>query len=290
MPHARVVIDRASGDVVVWAQDLGEDGTVVEEYDDTPDDFGRVAAQTARQVIAQRLRDADRGPATSASSPARRATSSPASSRPTPRPASAASCIVDIGKLEAVLPMAEQVPGEDYEHGTRLKFLVVGVARGGARPVGDGEPHPPGPGHQAVRARGAGTGGRQHRDHRRGPRGGAPQQDRRAQPSRGTRCQGRVHRPDGPAGAQRGRRTGRREDRHHRLGGGPGRRSSATRCRPPAPSGPGSSTRRPRPSGSSCRTTSSRWRSAARARTPGSPRGSPAGASTSTPTPRTRRR
>src|SRR5947199_7494629 len=59
MPHARVAIDRKTGDVVVWAQDLGEDGAVVEEYDDTPTDFGRVAAMTARQVILQRLRDAE---------------------------------------------------------------------------------------------------------------------------------------------------------------------------------------------------------------------------------------
>src|SRR3978361_120869 len=59
MPHARVVIDRKSGDVVVWAQDLDAEGNLVEEYDDTPTDFGRVAAMTARQVIVQRLRDAE---------------------------------------------------------------------------------------------------------------------------------------------------------------------------------------------------------------------------------------
>ena len=38
--------------------------------------------------------------------------------------------IVDIGKIEAILPSAEQVPGEEYTHGTRLKCLVVGVSRG----------------------------------------------------------------------------------------------------------------------------------------------------------------
>ena len=59
MPHARVAIDRKSGEVIVWAQDFGPDGELVEEYDDTPTDFGRVAAMTARQVILQRLRDAE---------------------------------------------------------------------------------------------------------------------------------------------------------------------------------------------------------------------------------------
>src|SRR5206468_6129985 len=59
MPHARVVIDRKTGEVVVWAQELDADGSLIEEFDDTPTDFGRVAATTARQVILQRLRDAE---------------------------------------------------------------------------------------------------------------------------------------------------------------------------------------------------------------------------------------
>ena len=59
MPHARVVIERKSGEITVWAQDFGADGQLIEEYDDTPTDFGRVAAMTARQVILQRLRDAE---------------------------------------------------------------------------------------------------------------------------------------------------------------------------------------------------------------------------------------
>lgn len=59
MPHARVSIDRRSGDVTVWAQEIDANGDIEEEYDDTPTDFGRVAAMTARQVILQRLRDAE---------------------------------------------------------------------------------------------------------------------------------------------------------------------------------------------------------------------------------------
>ena len=53
MPHARVEIDATSGAVVVWAQEIDGEGKVVEEYDDTPEDFGRIAAMTARQVILQ---------------------------------------------------------------------------------------------------------------------------------------------------------------------------------------------------------------------------------------------
>jgi len=56
---ARVEVNRRSGHVTVWAAETGEDGTVTREYDDTPEGFGRIAATTARQVILQRLRDAE---------------------------------------------------------------------------------------------------------------------------------------------------------------------------------------------------------------------------------------
>ena len=61
--RARVELDRKSGKVTVWAlEDLepvaeGEPRPEPREYDDTPADFGRVAASTARQVIHQRMRD-----------------------------------------------------------------------------------------------------------------------------------------------------------------------------------------------------------------------------------------
>ena len=42
------------------AQELDEDGNVTREWDDTPADFGRIAAQTAKQVILQRIREAER--------------------------------------------------------------------------------------------------------------------------------------------------------------------------------------------------------------------------------------
>ena len=62
-PHAqkgaRVELDRKSGKVSVLVPELDEAGEVIGEADDTPADFGRVAAATARQVIFQRLRDAE---------------------------------------------------------------------------------------------------------------------------------------------------------------------------------------------------------------------------------------
>ena len=57
--QARIDIDRKSGLVRVMAQGLAEDGQSANEWDDTPEGFGRIAATTARQVILQRLRDAE---------------------------------------------------------------------------------------------------------------------------------------------------------------------------------------------------------------------------------------
>lgn len=56
---ARVEIDRKSGKVRVLAPEADEEGNRIGEYDHTPEGFGRVAAATARQVIFQRLREAE---------------------------------------------------------------------------------------------------------------------------------------------------------------------------------------------------------------------------------------
>src|SRR5690606_425823 len=58
--EARVTIDRDSGDVVVYARELDEDGNVGSEWEDTPEVFGRIAAETAKQVSQQRLREVKR--------------------------------------------------------------------------------------------------------------------------------------------------------------------------------------------------------------------------------------
>jgi N utilization substance protein A len=129
MPHARVAIDHKTGEVIVWAQDLGPDGEIEEEYDDTPTDFGRVAAMTARQVILQRLRDAEHDQ-TYGEYSGREGDIVTGVIQADAQAAQRGLVLVDIGKVEAVLPQSEQVPGENYSHGTRLRCYVVGVARG----------------------------------------------------------------------------------------------------------------------------------------------------------------
>jgi N utilization substance protein A len=127
--HARVEIDRKTGVASVLAQELDADGTVVREWDDTPHDFGRIAAMTAKQVILQRLREAtdeqhfgeDAGRDGDLVTGIVQADAARAEK---------GIVIVDLGKIEAVLPQSEQVPGESYEHGARLRAIVVHVAKG----------------------------------------------------------------------------------------------------------------------------------------------------------------
>jgi N utilization substance protein A len=129
MPHARVAIDRKTGEVIVWAQEIGPEGDIEEEYDDTPTDFGRVAAMTARQVILQRLRDAEHDQ-TFGEYSGREGDIVTGVVQADAHAAQRGLVLVDIGKVEAVLPQSEQVPGEEYPHGLRLRCYVVGVARG----------------------------------------------------------------------------------------------------------------------------------------------------------------
>ncbi len=127
--HARVEIDRKNGAALVFAQELDADGTVVREWDDTPHDFGRIAAMTAKQVILQRLREATDevhfGEYAGRDGDLITGIVQADAAR-----AEKGIVIVDLGKLEAVLPQSEQVPGERYDHGARIRCIVVHVAKG----------------------------------------------------------------------------------------------------------------------------------------------------------------
>jgi len=123
---ARVEIDRGSGHVTVWASEPAEDGAAGREYDDTPDGFGRIAATTARQVILQRLRDAE-DELTFGEYAGREGdiVAGVIQQGKDPR-----AVLVDLGKIEAILPPTEQVPGERYAHGERLRCYVLHVRKG----------------------------------------------------------------------------------------------------------------------------------------------------------------
>ena len=128
MPNAAeeavVTIDPDTMEITVYAQELDEDGNVVREWDDTPENFGRIAAQTAKQVILQRIREVERDQKyeeyAGREGDIVTGIIQQSDNRYT---------LLDLGKVEALLPQAEQVPYEHYDHGARLKAYIVEVRK-----------------------------------------------------------------------------------------------------------------------------------------------------------------
>jgi len=112
--------------VTVWARESSPEGATPREYDDTPAGFGRIAATTARQVILQRLRDVeDEMTFGEYAGHEGDIVAGVIQQGKDPR-----TVLVDLGKIEAVLPPAEQVPGEKYVHGERIRCYVWRVRKG----------------------------------------------------------------------------------------------------------------------------------------------------------------
>lgn len=130
---ARIDIDRKSGLVRVLARETDGDGNLISEWDDTPEGFGRVAATTARQVILQRLRDAEHEK-TFGEFVTHEGEIAGGVVQRDARLNARGTVVVRIGGdangVDGLLPPAEQVPGERYEHGERIKTYVVAVSRG----------------------------------------------------------------------------------------------------------------------------------------------------------------
>jgi len=126
---ARAVIERETGEVTLFAQEIEidfdtEERTLLREWEDTPSGFGRIAAQTAKQVILQRLREAERdltfGEYSGREGDIVTGIVQQHDHRYT---------ILDLGKAEARMPPQEQMPHEHYEHGMRLKAYIVEVRK-----------------------------------------------------------------------------------------------------------------------------------------------------------------
>jgi N utilization substance protein A len=122
--EAVVTIDPDSGEIRVYGQELNEDGEVIREWDDTPDDFGRIAAQTAKQVILQRIREVERDMKYEEYAGREGDIVTGIVQQTDNR-----YTLLDLGKVEALLPQAEQVSYERYEHGARLKAYIVEVRK-----------------------------------------------------------------------------------------------------------------------------------------------------------------
>ena len=127
--EARVTIDADTGEILVYGQELDEDGNVVEEWEDTPENFGRIAAQTAKQVIRQRLRDAKREQVYDIYEGREGDLITGIVQQSDHRYA-----ILDLGDAEAIMPSSERIPYERLERGNRVKGYILEVRGEGKGP------------------------------------------------------------------------------------------------------------------------------------------------------------
>ncbi|VAW06047.1 Transcription termination protein NusA [hydrothermal vent metagenome] len=127
--EARVTIDPDSGVMTVYGQELDEDGVVVREWEDTPEDFGRIAAQTAKQVIKQRLRDAKREQVFDLYDGREGDLVTGIVQQSDHRFA-----ILDLGNAEAIMPSSERIPYERLERNNRVKAYILEVRQEGKGP------------------------------------------------------------------------------------------------------------------------------------------------------------
>lgn len=144
--NARVSINRETGDFKVYAlrtvtenvEDPRLEITVAEaqqidpkyepgdvvETEVTPRNFGRIAAQTAKQVVVQRIREAERNIIYEEFANREGDIITGVVQRVEQK-----NVFIELGKTEAILTPAEQMPGEEYEHGDRLKAYITEVKR-----------------------------------------------------------------------------------------------------------------------------------------------------------------
>jgi N utilization substance protein A len=121
--EARVVVDRVTGEVSLFAQELDDEGNIVSEWREEPKDFGRIVAQTAKQVLLQRLREAER-----------EVTYGEYVGREGDIIAGQVSqqgnvTLLELGRTEALLPYSEQIPNERLEHGAHTRAVVIEVRK-----------------------------------------------------------------------------------------------------------------------------------------------------------------
>ncbi|QOY34513.1 transcription termination factor NusA [Anaerobacillus isosaccharinicus] len=144
--NVRVDINRKNGSIRVFARkqvveevfdsrlEISEDAAKamnpqyevddIVEIEVTPKDFGRIAAQTAKQVVTQRVREAERGIIYADFIDREEDIMTGIVQRQDSR-----FIYVDLGKVEALLPLSEQMPNETYKHNDRIKAYITKVEK-----------------------------------------------------------------------------------------------------------------------------------------------------------------
>lgn len=106
------------------AKEIDEDVELEDEVkiEVTPEQFGRIAAQAAKQVITQRIREAERNLVLQEFLDKKGTLTTGIIQRVENR-----NVIVNIGKTDAIMPQKEQIPGEYYKPGNRIRVFVLNV-------------------------------------------------------------------------------------------------------------------------------------------------------------------
>lgn len=132
-PRARVDIDAQTGTVNVMITQVDDDGNVINEFDDTPNNFGRIGAHAVRDAIVRRLREAETSRAFDAYADFEGRVISgivQADARAKERGIIVVHLGTEADGQDGIILPAEQIPGEKLNHGDRVKCYVVGVNRG----------------------------------------------------------------------------------------------------------------------------------------------------------------
>lgn len=144
--NVRASVDASTGDMAVFSrldivEEVEDDSTQMSleeahdidpryevgdyiEFQVTPEDFGRIAAQTAKQVVVQRIREAERGMVFDDFKDRQGELVTGIVQR-----RSGNTLFVDVGHTEGILPAKEQVPGERFNVNDRMKAFIMDVKR-----------------------------------------------------------------------------------------------------------------------------------------------------------------
>jgi N utilization substance protein A len=137
--HARVELDRQTGEIRVYELEVDEETEEVlkEEFVENPPDLGRIAAQTAKHVIHQKLREAERQIAFDEYEDRAGEIVTGIVEQHDPR-----FVILNLGKAESIMPYSEQIPRERYEIGDRVRAYIVEVREGRGPTIVVSRSHP----------------------------------------------------------------------------------------------------------------------------------------------------
>ena len=125
-PYAHAKLDRDTGEIRILVPIFGEDGEKIDEVVDEPTGFSRVDTSTARQIIKEKMRESKDAEIVGEFT----ASVGDIVSGVIQQGRDHRMVYIDLGRVEGKIPPHEQVPGEIYTHGERIKCFVVEVKQG----------------------------------------------------------------------------------------------------------------------------------------------------------------